>query len=177
MSCTVGEEMSDKPIEMIEQVTTSPNFLMIVIGAVIWILGLYTPVIFLVGPLLVVCGFGLTLIATVQAAMTKPVTSAFPGLLLGGAVQVIGYYIGWIPLVGLISPFLIVPGGVLIIFYGSSLAMQRADIPIVKDIEDFIDKRKKKEEPKESKEEVVDAEEDTSDESDASEQLGGLGGI
>lgn len=146
---------------MIEQVTSAPNFLMIVIGAVIWLVGLYTPVLLIIGPLIVVCGFGLTLITTVQAAMTKPVTSAFPGLLLGGLIQVIGYYIIWIPLVGILRPFFIVAGGVLIIFYGSSLALQRADIPIVKDIEGFIDSKKKKEKPKEEKTEVE--EEDASD--------------
>ena len=160
--------MSDKPLEMIEQVTSSPNFLLIVIGAVIWILGMYIPFI---GFLLTVSGFGLTTIATVQAAMTKPVTSAFPGLLLGGLIQVIGYLILLIPLAGLlIFPFLNIPGAVLILFYGSSLALQRADIPIVKDIEGFIDSRKKKEEKEETEEEVVDVEEETTEESDTTEQ-------
>lgn len=159
--------MSDKPFVVIEQVISSQNFLMMVIGAAVWLLGLYTPTIFLIGPLIRVCGFGLTVIATVQAAMTKPVTSAFPGLLIGGAIQVIGYYVGWIPLVGFfIGPPLVVIGGVLILFYGSSLALQRADIPIVKDLEDFIESRKKKEGPKKPKEEIVDAEEDTTEASD-----------
>lgn len=159
--------MSDMPSEVIGQVISSQNFVMMVIGAAVWLLGLYMPTIFLVGPLIRVCGFGLTVIATVQAAMTKPVTSAFPGLLIGGAIQVIGYYIGWIPIAGFfISPPLIVIGGVLILFYGSSLALQRADIPIVKDIEGFIDSRKKKEVVKETK----DPEEDTTEESDVTEQ-------
>ena len=159
--------MSDMPSEVIGQVISSQNFVMMVIGAAVWLLGLYIPFI---GPLVVVSGFGLTVISTVQAAMTKPVTSAFPGLLIGGAIQVIGYYIGWIPIFGFfISPPLIVIGGVLILFYGSSLALQRADIPIVKDIEGFIDSRKKKEETKEPEEEVVDAEE-TAGEPDSTEQ-------
>ncbi len=158
------------PTEVIGQVTSSPNFLMIVIGAVIWLLGMYTPIFLIIGPLIVVCGFGLTTIATVQAAMTKPVTSAFPGLLLGGLIQVIAAYIGWIPLIGLLAPLMYVAGGVLIIFYGSSLALQRADIPIVKDIEDFIDSRKKKDVEKESEEEVEDVEEDGGQESDTTEQ-------
>ena len=160
--------MSDMPSEVIGQVVSSQNFAMMVIGAAVWLLGLYIPFI---GPLVVVCGFGLTVISTVQAAMTKPVTSAFPGLLLGGAIQVIGYYIGWIPLFGFfISPPLIVIGGVLILFYGSSLALQRADIPIVKDIEGFIESRKKKEAPKETEEEVVDVDEESAEESDTYEQ-------
>jgi hypothetical protein len=169
--------MSDTPFEVIEQVTSSQNFLMIVIGAVIWILGSFIPFI---GFLFTISGFGLTTIATVQAAMTKPVTSAFPGLLLGGLIQVIGYLVLLIPISGLfIFPFLNIPGAVLILFYGSSLALQRADIPIVKDIERFIDSRKKKEEPKkeevvdveeETEEEVVGVGEETTDESDTSEQ-------
>ena len=155
------------PSEVIGQVISSQNFVMMVIGAAVWLLGLYIPFI---GPLVVVSGFGLTVISTVQAAMTKPVTSAFPGLLIGGAIQVIGYYIGWIPIFGFfISPPLVVIGGVLILFYGSSLALQRAAIPIVKDIEGFIDSRKKKEETKEPEEEVVDAEE-TAGEPDSTEQ-------
>jgi hypothetical protein len=159
--------MSDMPSEVIGQVISSQNFVMMVIGAAVWLLGLYTPTIFLVGPLIRVCGFGLTVIATVQAAMTKPVTSAFPGLLIGGAIQVIGYYVGWIPLVGFfVGPPLVVIGGVLIVFYGSSLALQRADIPIVKDIEGFIESRKKKEVVKETK----DPEEETTEESDATDQ-------
>lgn len=159
--------MSDTPLEVIEQVTSSPNFLMMVIGAIIWILGSYIPFI---GFLFTVAGFGLTTIATVQAAMTKPVTSAFPGLLLGGLIQVIAYLILFIPIAGIfIFPLLNIPGAVLILFYGSSLALQRADIPIVKDLEDFLDSRKKKEAPKETKEEVVDVEEETTEEPDSTE--------
>ncbi|MHA3965017.1 MAG: hypothetical protein AM325_015930 [Candidatus Thorarchaeota archaeon SMTZ1-45] len=160
--------MSDMPTEVIGQVTSSSNFLMIVFGAVIWILGSFIPFI---GFFFTIAGFGLTTIATVQAAMTKPVTSAFPGLLLGGLVQVIGYLILFIPIAGIfIFPFLNISGAVLILFYGSSLALQRAEIPIVKDIEDFIDSRKKKGVEKESKEKAVDIKEDSGQESDTTEQ-------
>ncbi|MGY5855241.1 MAG: hypothetical protein RTS72_01490 [Candidatus Thorarchaeota archaeon] len=160
--------MSDTPKEVIGQVISSQNFVMIVIGAVFWLLGFFVPFI---GPLFTVAGFGLTTIATIQAAMTKPVTSALPGLLLGGLIQLIGYYLGWVILVGwILSPLFIVAGGVLVLFYGASLALQRADIPIVKDIEGFIDSRKKKEAPTKTEEEVVDVEEDTAEESDTTEQ-------
>ncbi|MFW9833365.1 MAG: hypothetical protein ACFFEK_05170 [Candidatus Thorarchaeota archaeon] len=165
--------MNDKPMVVIEQVLTSQNFFMILLGAIIWFVGLITPFFLIIGPLIIVCGFGLTMIATVQAAMTKPVTSAFPGLLLGGLIQVIGYYAGWIFFIGwILSPLLIVAGGVLIIFYGSSLALQRSDIPIVKDLEGFIESRKKKEKPvkpKKPKEEVVDVEEEDEESSDTEE--------
>jgi hypothetical protein len=161
-------KMSDKPIAIIEQVISSQNFLMLVIGAIIWILGSFVPFI---GFLFTIAGFGLTTIVTIQAAMTKPVTSAFPGLLLGGIVQVIGYLILFIPIFGIfIFPFLNIPGAVLIIFYGSSLALQRADIPVVKDIEGFIDSRKKKVVAKKPDEEVVDVEKETDEESDTTEQ-------
>jgi uncharacterized protein YacL len=102
--------------------------------------------------------------------MTKPVTSALPGFLLGGIVRVIGYLVIFIPIVGAyLSPFLSIPGNVLILFFGASLALQRADIPIVKDLENFIESRKKKEEPKKS-ETVVDVEEETTEEPDSTEQ-------
>ena len=51
----------------------------------------------------------------------------------------------------------------MILFYGSSLALQRADIPIVKNLEDFIDSKKKKPAPK-KKEKVVDVEEEKEEE-------------
>ena len=154
--------MSDKPLALFEQVTSSQNILVILIGAVIWYLGYW---VWFVGPFFIVAGFGLTCISTVQSAMTRPVTSAFPGLLLGGLIQVLGYYLTPIPLLGwVIGPGFIVFGGILILFYGSSLALQRADIPIVKDLEDFIESRKKKTGPKadkdkDSEEEAVDVKE------------------
>lgn len=162
--------MSNKPIAIVEQVISAPNFLMIVIGAIIWILSYYASIIFFIGFLFYIVGFGLTTFATIEAAMTKPVTSALPGFLLGGLVGVVGYFVAFVPIIGsIISPFLIVAGNVLILFFGASLALQRADIPIVKDLEDFIESRKKKEVPKKS-EEVVDVEEETSEESDTAEQ-------
>lgn len=162
-------KMNDKPIAIIEQVISAPNFLMIVIGAVIWILASFIPVI---GFLFSIVGFGLTTFATVEAAMTKPVTSALPGFLLGGIVRVIGYLVIFIPIVGAyLSPFLSIPGNVLILFFGASLALQRADIPIVKDLEDFIESRKKKVAPTKTEEgEVVEVEEEATEETDSTEQ-------
>jgi hypothetical protein len=159
--------MSDKPLEVFEQLTTSPNFLMIFIGAIIWLIGFY---ILPIGRLFTIVGFGLTTIATVQAAMTKPVTSALPGLLIGGLIQLIGYIISIVFLIGwFFGPPLVVAGAVMILFYGSSLALQRAEIPIVKDLEDFIDSRKKKDTPKSTVKEIPEEEEPTED-SEASEE-------
>ena len=98
--------------------------------------------------------------------MTKPVTSAFPGLLLGGLIQVVGYYISQVTFVGkVIGGGIVVFGGIMILFYGSSLALQRADIPIVKDLEGFIDSKKKKPAPKKN-EKVVDVEDEEEESSE-----------
>lgn len=155
-------------MEVFEQVISSQNILMIVIGAIIWYLGFYIPFI---GPFFTVSGFGLICILTVQSAMTRPVNLAFPGLLLGGLIQIIGYYMLFIPLVGwILGPGLIVFGGILIIFYGSSLALQRADIPIVRDMEDFIESKKKKGPSKSMAKGVIDVEENK-EENDEDEDI------
>ncbi|MFW9807489.1 MAG: hypothetical protein ACFFFK_12240 [Candidatus Thorarchaeota archaeon] len=159
--------MSDTPMEVIQQVVTSPNFLMIVIGAILWIIA---PFIWVIGFLFSIAGFGLTTVATFQAAMTRPVTSALPGFLFGGLLRVIGYLLIFVPILGIfLAPLVNVSGNVLILFYGASLALQRIDIPIVKDLEDFIESRKKKESVK-KEEKVVDVEEDEAEESDTSEE-------
>ncbi len=153
--------MSDKPLEVFEQVTSSQNILMILIGAVIWYLGFFVPLIY---PFFLVVGFGLTCILTVESAMTKTVNVAFPGLLIGGLIYVLGYYVNYVPLVGwVIGPALIVFGGILIIFYGASLALQRADVPIVKDLEGFIESKKKKQTPKPTVKEVSEDEDENED--------------
>ncbi|MHA3963465.1 MAG: hypothetical protein AM325_007985 [Candidatus Thorarchaeota archaeon SMTZ1-45] len=163
--------MDDKPLEVFEQLTTSQNIVMILIGAIIWYLGFF---IQFIGVFFTVVGFGLTCILTVQSAMTKPVNIAFPGLLIGGLIQVLGYYIFLVPVVGwFIGPAMIVFGGILILFYGSSLALQRADIPIVKDLEDFIESKKKRETSKSPGKKVVEdieEDEDSSENSDTFEE-------
>lgn len=118
-------------------------------------------------------GFALTIIATAQAAMSSPVSSALPGLLIGGLIYVIGIYIVIIPIIGwVVGPMLIIAGGVMLLFYGFSIALQRIDIPVVKNLEDFLEaQQKKKVEPEpevETVEEVV--EEPTDDETDVPDQ-------
>ena len=149
-------KLSDQ-LEVFEQITSSPNFLLILVGAAIWLLGYY---VWFIGPFFAVAGFGLTIIATSQAAMSRPISSALPGFFLGGAIYVIGSYIALIPLVGwILGPILIIIGGVMILFYGFSIALQRIDIPVVKNLEDFLEaQQKKKDEPK-PEPEVVDVEE------------------
>ena len=149
-------KLSDQ-LEVFEQITSSSNFLLILVGATIWFLGSY---VWVIGPFFTVAGFGLTIIATSQAAMSRPISSALPGFFLGGAIYVIGLYIALIPLVGwVLGPILIVIGAVMILFYGFSIALQRIDIPVVKNLEDFLEAQKKKKEAPKPEPEVVDVEE------------------
>ena len=164
--------LSDQPLEVFKQITTSQNFLLILVGAVFWILGFFVPFI---GPFFTVPGFALTIIATAQAAMSRPVSSVLPGLLIGGLIQLVGYYILLIPVVGwFVGPVIIVFGGVLLLFYGFSVALQRIDIPVVKNLEDFLEsQQKKKDEPKAEPEDVateVVPEKPSEEETDSTEQ-------
>jgi hypothetical protein len=148
--------LSDQ-LEVFEQITSSPNFLLILVGAAIWLLGSF---VWFVGPFFTVAGFALTIIATAQAAMSSPVSSALPGLLIGGLIYVIGIYIIIIPIVGwIIGPLMIIAGGVMLLFYGFSIALQRIDVPVVKNLEDFLESQKKKKDESKPEPEVVVVEE------------------
>ncbi len=164
--------LSDQPLEVFKQIATSSNFLLILVGAAIWFLGYYIPFI---GPFFTVAGFALTIIAAAQAAMSRPISSVLPGLLIGGLIQIVGYYIVLVPVVGwIIGPILIVFGGVLLLFYAFSIALQRIDIPVVKNLEDFLEsQQKKKDETKAEPEEVtteVVPEKPSEEETDSTEQ-------
>lgn len=155
--------LSDQ-LEVFEQITSSPNFLLILVGAAIWFIGYFA---WLVSPLITVSGFALTLVATAQASMSRPITFALPGFLLGGIIQIAGYYILTVPIVGwIVGPMLIVFGGVLLLFYGFSIALQRIDIPVVKNLEDFLEAQQKKQTTPKSKleDEIVDVDEEPSEE-------------
>jgi hypothetical protein len=82
--------------EVFEQIISSPNFLLILVGAIIWLIAPFT---LLLAPLVSAAGFGLTIIATAQAAMSRPIASALPGFLIGGLIYVIGPFIALIPLI------------------------------------------------------------------------------
>jgi uncharacterized protein YacL len=169
---TLVRTLSDQQLEVFKQISTSQNFLLILVGAAIWFLGFFMGII---APFFTVPGFALTIIATAQAAMSRPVSSVLPGLLIGGLIQIIGYYILLIPVVGwFIGPVIIVFGGVLLLFYAFSVALQRIDIPVVKNLEDFLEsQQKKKDEPKAEPEDVtteVVPEKPSEEETDSTEQ-------
>ncbi len=94
----------------------------------------------IIAPFFTVPGLALTIIATAQAVMSRPISSALPGLLLGGLFQIFGFYITLVPFAGwVLGPIMTVFGGVLLFFYGFSIALQRIDIPIVKILENFLE--------------------------------------
>ncbi|MFX1483790.1 MAG: hypothetical protein ACFFCP_11460 [Promethearchaeota archaeon] len=137
--------MSDQ-LEIFEQITSSPNFLLILVGGAIWYIGYLVQII---GIFIQAAGFGLTIIASAEAAMNRTVSSVLPGLLIGGLIYIIGYYLLYAALVGwIIGPMFTVAGGVMLLFYGFSIALHRIDIPIVKNLEDFLESKQKKAESK-----------------------------
>jgi hypothetical protein len=110
-----------------DTVVRDPNFLMIVLGAIVWFLGIYVPFI---GPFLVVGGFVLTIFATASTAAVRPSIGAWPGLLIGSLLYLIGLYLPWI-LLGFLSPFFQIPGAVLILFFAIPLALQYGNAPLM----------------------------------------------
>ena len=104
--------MTETPVT---QLTKDPNFGLIVVGAIIWMLGMYIPFI---GPFLLVAGFAMAASAIAISSLKRPTDKAIFGLLIGGIIQLIGYYIVLVPFIGwFLSPPLVVLGGVMILFF------------------------------------------------------------
>ncbi|MGY5870961.1 MAG: hypothetical protein RTV72_01810 [Candidatus Thorarchaeota archaeon] len=138
--------MIEEPKNAFEEIVSDPNFLMILAGAVIWFVGFY---IVLIGPLFLSTGFVLVSFSAAVTSLKRPVALAWPGLLLGGLLHIIGYYLPFIPVVGaLISPLFIVPGSVLIIYFAIPLALQRGELPVITQLQKLIESKTKKEEIK-----------------------------
>ncbi len=138
-----------------DNVVRDPNFLMIVLGAIVWILGSYVPFI---GPFLVVGGFVLTIFATASTAAVRPTTGAWPGLLIGSLLYLIGLYLPWI-LLGFLSPLFLIPGAVLILFFAIPLALQYGNAPLMTTMQEQWESRsqKKSSESQETEESTSDA--------------------
>ncbi|MHA1769792.1 MAG: hypothetical protein ACTSV3_08105 [Candidatus Thorarchaeota archaeon] len=125
-----------------------PNFLLILVGAIIWFIGYY---VLLFGPLFLTVGFALVCFAAARTALSRPVTNAWPAILLGGLIQVVGFYFAWILILG---PAAIVTGGVMIVFYALPLALQKGDLPIVKELEKAWTKQTTRQSESEQEKEV-----------------------
>ena len=125
--------MIEEPKSAFEQIASDPNFLLILVGAIIWFLGFYIGIL---GGLFQTTGFALVCFAAAITSLSRPVASAWPGLLLGGLVQVLGNYLGFIPI---LTKALIVVGGVMIVYFAVPLALQRGELPILTQLQKLLE--------------------------------------
>ena len=144
-----------KPLSAFDPIISDPNFILILIGAFIWFVGYYA---LLIGPLCLTFGFTLVCLASARTALSRPITDAWFGIFLGIALQIVGYYLTFIPLVG---PLGIVIGGMLVIFYAIPLALQKGDLPAISDLQEALKrddnkKDEKNDEMESPKEDVAD---------------------
>jgi len=136
--------MIEEPKNAFKEITSDANFLMILAGAIIWLIGYYAG---LFNPLFRSTGFVLVCFYAALTALKRPVALAWPGLLLGGLLQILGYYLAFFPIIGpLLSPLLVVPGGVLIVFFAIPLALQRGELPVITRLQKLIESKKAEEE-------------------------------
>lgn len=146
--------LSMSPINEIKQ---DPNIFLITIGAILWLLGSYIPFI---GPFFTVVGFAMTASAVAISSLQRPTNNAIAGLLLGGIIQLIGYYLTLIPIINLIIAFpMIVLGGVMILYFAIPLAIQTGKVPFIEEIQAQIKKEKEADSSEESTEEKLPEEE------------------
>jgi hypothetical protein len=134
--------MKDDAISEIgfDDVARDPNFLAIILGAALWLLGAYIP---LIGPFFVAAGFVVTVFATASTAAIRPTNGAWPGLMIGAVVYLVGLFMPWVPLVNLFAPLVQIPGAVLILFFGIPLALRYSNAPLMNTFQDEWAKRSK----------------------------------
>ena len=135
--------MIEEPKNAFTEIASDPNFYMILAGAVIWFVGYYAGFL---APLFWSTGFVLVCFSAALTSLKRPVALAWPGLLLGGLLQIIGYYISiYLPLIPIIAPGLIVTGGVLIVYFAIPQALQRGELPVITQLQKLIESKKDKE--------------------------------
>jgi hypothetical protein len=140
--------MIEEPTNAFRDIASDQNFLFILAGAFIWWGGLYLGIL---SPLFLSTGFVIVCFYATLTALKRPVAKAWPGLLLGGLLQIVGYSLAYIPLIGQIiysifGPLLIVAGGVLIIYFTIPLALLEGELPVIKQLQKLIESKMKKEE-------------------------------
>ncbi len=137
----------------ITQIKQDPNIFLITIGAIIWLLGSYIPIVW---PFFTVVGFGMTASAVAVSSLQRPTSNAIGGLLLGGIIQLVGYYLSLIPLINLIIAFpMIVLGGVMILYFAIPLAIQTGKVPFIEEIQSQIKREKESDSVEEPTEEKI----------------------
>ncbi|MFX0056335.1 MAG: hypothetical protein ACFFAX_09310 [Promethearchaeota archaeon] len=123
-----------------DDVVRDPNFLAILLGAVLWLVGAYIP---LIGPLFITAGFVITVFATASTAAIRPSKGAWPGLIIGSLIYLVGLYLRWFPLVSLLAPLVEIPGAVLILFFAIPIALQYSNAPLMETFQSEWAKRSK----------------------------------
>ncbi|MHA1924988.1 MAG: hypothetical protein ACXABV_07965 [Candidatus Thorarchaeota archaeon] len=123
-----------------DDVVRDPNFLAILLGAAIWLVGAYLPFI---GPLFVTAGFVVTVFATASTASIRPSNGAWLGLMIGALMYLVGLYLAWVPLLGFLAPLVQIPGAVLIFFFAIPLALRYSNAPLMDTFQNEWAKRSK----------------------------------
>ncbi len=131
----------------LNDLTKDPNLFGIIVGAAIWIVGLYTLlVIQIIGVILNAIGFTLTCFATAASALKRPVNQAWIGLLIGFILYTMG------PFVPLLNNLIFVSGAVMILFFAIPLALQTGKVPMMENLQEFLDENIKKKQEKSTSE-------------------------
>ncbi len=151
-----------EPKKALNEIASDPNFLMILAGAIIWYLGYY---ILFFGGIFLTTGFVLVCFSAALTSLSRPVALAWPGLLLGALLQIVGYFIFFVPFIG---PALIVIGGVAVVYFAIPLALQRGELPVITHLQKLVESKLNKE-----KIEDITAEESSKDDTDTTEEESG----
>jgi hypothetical protein len=148
--------MIEEPKNVIEEISADQNLLMILAGAIIWFLGYYVE--FFRG-LFFATGFVLVCFYAAMFSLHRPVSQAWPGLLMGGLMQLLGYYLAFIPI---LSPALVVAGGVTIVYFAFPLALQRGELPVIARLQKLIESKMHEKAKKDDKAKATQKEDSTS---------------
>ena len=154
--------MIDEPKKALNVIASDPNFLMILAGAIIWYLGYF---ILFFGGIFLTTGFVLVCFSAALTSLSRPVALAWPGLLLGALLQIVGYFIFFVPFLG---PALIVIGGVAVVYFAIPLALQRGELPVITHLQKLVESKMNKE-----KIEDITAEESSKEDTDTTEEESG----
>jgi hypothetical protein len=138
--------MIEEPKNVLEELSSDQNFLMILAGAILWFLGYYVGMF---SGLFVATGFVLVVFYTANLSLRRPVSQAWPGLLIGGLMQILGYYS--LHLIPILPPALIVAGGVTIVYFAFPLALQRGELPVIARLQKLIESKMQEREKDDSK--------------------------
>ncbi|TXT55966.1 MAG: membrane protein of unknown function [Candidatus Thorarchaeota archaeon] len=113
--------------QAIASFTSDPNFYIILVGVAVWIIGPWIP---LIDFLVVLGGFMLTAYAVTATSFKRPLTTAWPGVIIGILLYIVGWIFSLFPFIWLLTdPFQKV-GMTLILFFIIPIAVQQGNVPL-----------------------------------------------